>query len=293
MAPLAAVDLGPPCSTPKHPRPCALRVSAAAFFNDNVFYNCCEYLSFTEEQVNICYPSSCVTMPAATHDQQQQAFHGPKRRLDDDHQHEPMLLYTPPAVNHSPPLTPHMHRRVNPSMNPKRLRRSPQHDDDLEMLRLKRASTFISPMRESHPQPQEPHGQARHHDTTTPAQLLNRCHICHRKPSKKTDLDSFADCQGCGQRTCFVCIRQCLDWRSEHQKRWSGYGAQSFEMKDADEENDGSSRQQHPGDGDGQGVVTVGWAKGGHWKMICSRCCVERGPDGDVVCLGCLPFVEG
>jgi hypothetical protein len=38
---------------------------------------------------------------------------------------------------------------------------------------------------------------------------------------------------------------------------------------------------------------TVGWAKGGHRKMICSRCCVERGPDGDVVCLGCLPFVEG
>lgn len=36
-----------------------------------------------------------------------------------------------------------------------------------------------------------------------------------------------------------------------------------------------------------------GWKSGGHRKKICSRCCVERGPDGDVVCLGCLPFVEG
>jgi hypothetical protein len=27
--------------------------------------------------------------------------------------------------------------------------------------------------------------------------------------------------------------------------------------------------------------------------VVCSRCCVEKGPDGDVVCLGCLPFSEG
>lgn len=29
----------------------------------------------------------------------------------------------------------------------------------------------------------------------------------------------------------------------------------------------------------------------GHKGMICSRCCAERGPDGDVWCLGCLKAV--
>lgn len=233
-------------------------------------------------------------MPAVTHDKQ--ALRGRKRRLGEDQQHEHMLVYTQQAGSHSPPLTPHIHRMTIPSINPKRVRRSPQHEDDLEILRLKRAALttpLLSPTREPQPRSQDPNFQARHHDTITPAQLLNRCHICHRKPSKKTDLDSFADCQGCGQRTCFVCIRQCLDWRSEHQKRWSGYGAQSFEMKDADEDADDFSRRQHRDDADGKGGKTDVWAKGGHRKMICSRCCVERGPDGDVVCLGCLPFVEG
>ncbi|KAK3372447.1 hypothetical protein B0H63DRAFT_527289 [Podospora didyma] len=32
---------------------------------------------------------------------------------------------------------------------------------------------------------------------------MNRCHICSRKPTKKNELDQYADCQGCGQRACF------------------------------------------------------------------------------------------
>ncbi len=43
---------------------------------------------------------------------------------------------------------------------------------------------------------------------TTSTALLSPCHICHRRPTKKTDVDSFADCQGCRRQTCFVCIRQ-------------------------------------------------------------------------------------
>lgn len=53
-----------------------------------------------------------------------------------------------------------------------------------------------------------------------------------------------------------------------------------------DEEREGRERREGTEANDG-------WASGGHRKKICSRCCVERGPDGDVVCLGCLPFVEG
>ena len=33
-------------------------------------------------------------------------------------------------------------------------------------------------------------------------------------------------------------------------------------------------------------------AQGGHKVMICSACCVERGGDGEVRCLGCLKAEE-
>ncbi|RGP62046.1 hypothetical protein FLONG3_10349 [Fusarium longipes] len=48
--------------------------------------------------------------------------------------------------------------------------------------------------------------------------LVAPCHICHRRPTKKTHLDSFADCQGCGERTCFVCIRLSIwtMWMTNH-----------------------------------------------------------------------------
>ncbi|RSM16562.1 hypothetical protein CEP52_000052 [Fusarium oligoseptatum] len=32
--------------------------------------------------------------------------------------------------------------------------------------------------------------------------VLAPCHICHRKPTKKSDLDSFAECQGCETQCC-------------------------------------------------------------------------------------------
>ena len=37
----------------------------------------------------------------------------------------------------------------------------------------------------------------------------------------------------------------------------------------------------------GEGVVET------HRGMICSRCCVERGMEGEVWCLGCLRMEEG
>ncbi|KAL2023211.1 hypothetical protein VTK56DRAFT_3334 [Thermocarpiscus australiensis] len=137
--------------------------------------------------------------------------------------------------------------------------------------------------------------------TTTPptsAIFMSRCHICFRKPSKKSDLDSFADCQGCGQRTCYVCIRQCLGWAPPNlQAEILGplpptlETETSFTMLDAEDAEEKSPFESRGGDGGGG---AEGWARGGrHRQMVCSRCCVEKGQDGDVVCLGCLPFVEG
>ncbi len=39
--------------------------------------------------------------------------------------------------------------------------------------------------------------------------LLAPCHICHRRPTTKHLLDSYADCANCGSRTCYICLRQC------------------------------------------------------------------------------------
>ncbi|KAK0618209.1 hypothetical protein B0T17DRAFT_329037 [Bombardia bombarda] len=163
---------------------------------------------------------------------------------------------------------------------------------------------------------------------------MSRCHICFRKPTKKSDLDSFANCQGCGQRTCYVCIRECLGWWPPHLQSGDGRGPdvpapgsmvglgntnESFIMVDADTgdaepptdagilrrdddlRSGGNGRvyhaqplpptpppqlnqQQHQQ----QHQESHSWATGGHRQMVCSRCCIERGTDGDVQCLGCL-----
>ncbi|ETS87543.1 hypothetical protein PFICI_01371 [Pestalotiopsis fici W106-1] len=154
-------------------------------------------------------------------------------------------------------------------------------------------------------------------------QTLDPCHICHRKPTRKSDLDSFADCHGCGQRTCYVCIRQCQGWlpnaggdndsrqrrhtifreeqqQHQHQQPEEDPLSRSFTMHDVD---DGEREQwttaslYHANNSnnisrrDPSHDHEVGWK--GHASVICSRCCIERGSEGDVMCLGCLAGVEG
>ncbi|KAK0632834.1 hypothetical protein B0T14DRAFT_533162 [Immersiella caudata] len=132
--------------------------------------------------------------------------------------------------------------------------------------------------------------------TTAPsAKLMSRCHICGRKPAKKSDLDSFADCQGCSQRTCYVCIRECLGWRggaTPNQQRADENamllsGASQGPRPSVSPRSDTSFTMVDAGD------EWEGWARGGHRQVVCSQCCVERGANGDVVCLGCLAFIEG
>ncbi|KAJ5260511.1 hypothetical protein N7478_012116 [Penicillium angulare] len=44
--------------------------------------------------------------------------------------------------------------------------------------------------------------------TTSPS-ALRPCHICHRRPTTRQVLDAYADCDLCGERACFICLRQC------------------------------------------------------------------------------------
>ncbi|PSS03614.1 hypothetical protein BD289DRAFT_155920 [Coniella lustricola] len=149
---------------------------------------------------------------------------------------------------------------------------------------------------------------------------LDPCHICHRRPAKKTELDSFADCQGCGERTCYVCIRECLGWKCmstipvPRSTTATTYDFDENVMRDDCHEInidadvcDANQIQRHL---DHQSVMNDApsvdipneiirddgtehliWGKGGgkgHRGRICSQCCVEEGPEGEVICLGCL-----
>jgi len=96
---------------------------------------------------------------------------------------------------------------------------------------------------------------------------LSACHICRRKPTLKKELEDYVDCESCGNRTCAVCIRECL-----------GFGSAGEECAE--------NRIQYARDC-GQ-CVNKGGLEHGHKGLICSRCCVERGEDGEVWCLGCL-----
>lgn len=127
---------------------------------------------------------------------------------------------------------------------------------------------------------------------------LSPCHICYRKPTDKSQLDSYAYCEGCGERTCFVCMRVCEGVAGLQNTRRGtevGDGAFSFEL-DSPVVVDAQDWQAFGGEEgreqDGKRV----WNKDtieGHRGRICSRCCVERGVEGDVWCLGCLRTEEG
>jgi hypothetical protein len=38
---------------------------------------------------------------------------------------------------------------------------------------------------------------------------LTPCHVCYKAPRLKKDLEAYADCVRCEERTCYICIRQC------------------------------------------------------------------------------------
>lgn len=155
---------------------------------------------------------------------------------------------------------------------------------------------------------------------------LSACHICHRKPRVRSELDSYANCEGCGQRTCYVCMRQCSgDW-SANAKSYSGFddgveGCPRRQIRDGDgngmderydTNKDAENYEAHPyctlmdedrspaeGEREKQKFGDSARARrlrdgtpALHKDMICSRCCIERGTDGEVRCLGCLRAEE-
>lgn len=116
---------------------------------------------------------------------------------------------------------------------------------------------------------------------------LSPCHICRRKPTVRSELDAFADCEGCGKRTCYICIRECLGSAVAVSKDTEMIDGLSFALQREDSLKADSGKQVLEGKIWGDGTER------GHKGMVCSRCCVERGTEGEVWCLGCLRAEEG
>lgn len=91
-------------------------------------------------------------------------------------------------------------------------------------------------------------------DSFTPN--LHPCHLCHRRPTTVQDLPTYAYCESCQLRTCFVCLRICEGPRCRLHT--------SNQMDDTSDEIDA--------------------VKG---RSVCRKCCVEVGVDGTVWCLVC------
>lgn len=113
---------------------------------------------------------------------------------------------------------------------------------------------------------------------------LSPCHICRRKPTVRSELDAFADCEGCGKRTCYICIRECLGSAVAVSKDTEMSDALSFSLQ----REDSLKAKEIP-----KGKIWGEEKERGHKGMVCSRCCVERGTEGEVWCLGCLRAEEG
>lgn len=115
----------------------------------------------------------------------------------------------------------------------------------------------------------EPHHNQQYQQQThvSLVSVTTPCHICHRKPRRKCDLDALAYCEGCGERTCFVCLRACPGLMDIEDPE----GAAAASTSEPTEQPQPWSTTSH-----------------GHRRTVCSRCCIERGEEGDVVCLGCI-----
>lgn len=135
------------------------------------------------------------------------------------------------------------------------------------------------------------------------ARMQSPCHICHKKPRYKDELDHFTFCQECGERTCTICLRECLNGlSSEYPSDIVGAGeeARYYGELGGSADHDLCDTSRGRGDFDDgneearcrsiRGDRNTSMHRRGHRhkNKICSSCCVERGEEGDIFCVGCV-----
>ncbi|KAH6717956.1 hypothetical protein BKA61DRAFT_598725 [Leptodontidium sp. MPI-SDFR-AT-0119] len=125
---------------------------------------------------------------------------------------------------------------------------------------------------------------------------LSPCHVCRRKPTVRSELDAFGDCECCGERTCYICTRKCegpgVMWRASLQAN-QYLGEDCMVLEDACHDGRlGIGMGHKPEDESEMNEHERNGGKPEHRDQICSACCLERGPEGEIWCLGCLRAEE-
>ncbi|KAJ5086274.1 hypothetical protein NUU61_007581 [Penicillium alfredii] len=106
---------------------------------------------------------------------------------------------------------------------------------------------------------------------SAPPSALRPCHICHRRPTTRQVLDAYADCDLCGERACFICLRQCDAVPCGGSVGLSGNQSNpALITPHGDLNGDGESR-----------------------RKICSSCAVEGVTETGVEIVRCLDCVRG
>lgn len=138
----------------------------------------------------------------------------------------------------------------------------------------------------AYPQPQQQPQQ----QSTSPT-ALRPCHICHRRPTTREVLDAYAGCDLCGERTCYICLRQCdsanccgsvnLNFDS------GGNGNRNLLARNNTLCSSHGTYFVPDGDGDGLGTSTR------HQRKVCSWCAVEGVTETGIEVVRCLDCVRG
>lgn len=107
--------------------------------------------------------------------------------------------------------------------------------------------------------------------------LLNPCHICHRRPTTRSVLDAYGDCNLCSKRACYICLRECL---GPHCRGLPPISPRSTHRSTTTNSNDTTKREHTDGDTELEG------------KKICSSCAVEGVTEYGEDIVWCLDCVE-
>ncbi|KAE8377541.1 hypothetical protein BDV26DRAFT_263467 [Aspergillus bertholletiae] len=113
------------------------------------------------------------------------------------------------------------------------------------------------------------------HNPCASASCLRPCNVCHRRPTTKEVLDAYADCDICGERSCYICLRQC---DAIHCNGSTYLRGESQLFKDA-------SNQSQDDIGENRPHVRLP-------RKICSCCAVEGLTETGIEVVRCLDCVR-
>ncbi|EEH08447.1 conserved hypothetical protein [Histoplasma capsulatum G186AR] len=130
------------------------------------------------------------------------------------------------------------------------------------------------------------------------------CHICHRRPTTRSTLDAYADCDLCAERTCYICLRECMavdcNYARSPPNPYSGRGKENNNSNTSNTINENDCRgkgscwrgktapsNSRPGRG---GEEENGPRTG---RKVCSWCAVESVVDGGAEVVRCFACVAG